>query len=65
MFDLGLRLFAWIVTGVLVAVLMYGKADRNKGRSEQVGKIGLVVSVVNLVVWAGIMYWHYHETAAK
>lgn len=65
MFDLGLRLFAWIVTGILVAVLMYGKADRNRGRSTPVGKIGLVISVINLVVWAGVMYWHYHETAAK
>ena len=29
--NLGIRLFAWIVTGVLVAMLMYGKQDNRGG----------------------------------
>ncbi|MFN2454409.1 MAG: amino acid permease [Pyrinomonadaceae bacterium] len=67
--DLVIRLFAWIVTGVLVAVLMYGKKDaRGGGRSSQVKTIGLAASVINLLVWAGITYWffvHYAELHAK
>lgn len=63
--DLAIRLFAWITTGVLVAVLMYGKKDlRGGARSAQVKTIGLALSVVNLLIWAGITYWffiHYSE----
>ena len=58
-FDLALRLFAWIITGVLIAVLMYGKSDRSGGRSAKVRSVGLILSVVNLIIWAVIMYWHY------
>ena len=29
--NLGIRLFAWVVTGVLVAMLMYGKQDNRGG----------------------------------
>ena len=66
--NLGIRLFAWIVTGVLVAMLMYGKQDNRGGRDERVRKIGLAASLVNLAVWAGITYWffaHYAELHAK
>ncbi|MGI8641098.1 MAG: amino acid permease [Pyrinomonadaceae bacterium] len=66
--DLGIRLFAWIVTGVLVAVLMYGKGDRNRGRSSQVKTIGLAASLLNLAIWGGITYWyfvHYAEYHVK
>jgi basic amino acid/polyamine antiporter, APA family len=67
--DLVIRLFAWIVTGVLVALLMYGKKDlRGAERSGQVKSIGLIASVLNLVIWAGITYWffvHYAELHGK
>ncbi len=66
--DLGIRLFAWIVTGVLVAMLMYGKQTNRGGTDEKVQKIGLIASLINLVVWAGITYWffvHYAELHAK
>jgi basic amino acid/polyamine antiporter, APA family len=66
--NLGIRLFAWIVTGVLVGVLMYGKSDRAGARSASVQKIGLALSVANLVIWAGITYWffvHFAELHAK
>jgi basic amino acid/polyamine antiporter, APA family len=62
--DYGIRLFFWIVVGILVAMLMYGKRDEDGRRSSQVKMFGLVVSVINLVVWAGITYWffiHYAE----
>lgn len=58
--NLAFRLFAWIVTGVLVALLMYGKKDARGGeRSAQVKTVGLAVSVINLLVWAGITYWFF------
>jgi basic amino acid/polyamine antiporter, APA family len=66
--NLGIRLFAWIVTGVLVGVLMYGKGDRSAGRSQSVQKIGLALSLANLLVWLGITYWffaHFAELHAK
>ena len=66
--NLGIRLFAWVVTGVLVAMLMYGKQDNRGGRDENTRKIGLVASLLNLAVWAGITYWffaHYAELHAK
>ncbi|MBS1794199.1 MAG: amino acid permease [Acidobacteria bacterium] len=62
--DTAVRVFAWAITGVLVAMLMYGKTDKGVGRNSQVRTIGLAASVVNLVIWAGIMYWflgHYSE----
>ena len=65
--DLGIRLFAWIVTGVLVAMLMYGKQTNRGGTDEKVRKIGLIASLVNLVFWAGVTYWffvHYAELHA-
>ena len=66
--NLGIRLFAWIVTGVLVAMLMYGKQDNRGGTDERIQKIGLLISLANLLVWAGITYWffaHYAELHAK
>jgi len=59
--DYGIRLFFWIVVGVLVAMLMYGKKDNR--RNPQVKTIGLLVSVINLVVWAGITYWFFAHFA--
>ncbi|HQU91199.1 MAG TPA: amino acid permease [Pyrinomonadaceae bacterium] len=66
--NLGIRLFAWIVTGILVAVLMYGKGDRSVGRSQKVKQIGLIGSLINLAIWAGITYWffvHFAELHVK
>lgn len=66
--DYAVRLFAWIVTGVLVAMLMYGKQDNRGGIDHKVRSIGLVASLINLVVWAGITYWffvHYAELHGK
>lgn len=66
--DLAVRLFAWIVTTLLVAVLMYGKGDKTGARSASVRTIGLAASVINLAVWAGITYWffaHYAEMHAR
>jgi APA family basic amino acid/polyamine antiporter len=66
--NMAVRLFAWIVTGVLVAVLMYGKKAASGGRSKQTQMVGLALSVINLLVWAGITYWffvHFDELHAK
>jgi hypothetical protein len=48
--------------------LMYGKSDKTGGRSASVRNIGLIASLINLAVWAGITYWffvHYAELHAK
>jgi APA family basic amino acid/polyamine antiporter len=66
--DMAVRLFAWIITGVLVAVLMYGKGDRSAARDANTRKIGLAAAVINLIIWAGITYWffvHYAELHNK
>ena len=57
--SLGIRLFAWIVTGVLVAMLMYGKQDNRGGTDENIRKTGLIIAVVNMVVWIGVTYWFF------
>lgn len=67
--DTAVRVFAWGITGVLVAMLMYGKSDKSGGRSPQVRNIGLLLSVVNLAFWIGMFYWFlthwadYHKVA--
>lgn len=66
--DYGIRLFFWVVVGLLVAVLMYGKKASAGRRSAQVKSIGLIISVLNLVAWAAITYWffvHYTELHGK
>ncbi|HEX9004635.1 MAG TPA: amino acid permease [Blastocatellia bacterium] len=65
--DHGIRLFFWIVVGLLFVMLMYGKKGSSK-RSPQVKMIGLVVSLANLAAWAGITYWffaHYSQLHVK
>jgi hypothetical protein len=57
--NLGIRLFAWVITGVLVAVLMYGKGDRSGGRDPKTKSIGLALSLLNLAIWAGITFWYF------
>lgn len=58
-FNLAVRLFAWIITGVLVGVLMYGKGDRTAGRNPKTRNIGLIASLVNLVIWIGITWYYF------
>ncbi|MEO8041125.1 MAG: amino acid permease [Acidobacteriota bacterium] len=58
-FNLAIRLFAWLITGVLVGVLMYGKGDRGAGRSAKTKNIGLLLSLANLVVWVGITWYYF------
>jgi APA family basic amino acid/polyamine antiporter len=62
--NLGIRLFAWILTGVLVYMLMYGKSDKSP-RSTSTRTTGLVFSVINIVVWAGITYWYFAAIHGK
>jgi hypothetical protein len=58
-FNLASRLFAWLITGVLVAVLMYGKGDRSAGRNAKTRNIGLLLSLANLVIWIGITWYYF------
>jgi APA family basic amino acid/polyamine antiporter len=58
-FNLVIRLFAWLITGVLVAVLMYGKGDRSAGRNAKTRNIGLLLSLANLVIWIGITWYYF------
>ncbi len=57
--SLAIRLFAWGVTGVLVAMLMYGKQDNRGGSDDKMKNTGLIISLVNLVFWAGVTYWYF------
>jgi hypothetical protein len=64
-FNLAIRLFAWIITGVLVGVLMYGKSDRTGGRNTKTRSVGLMLSLANLAIWAGITYWYFAYVHGK
>ncbi len=55
--DTAVRSFAWGVTGILVAMLMYGKKDNTGVRSEKVRTVGLIASTINLLFWIGMFYW--------
>jgi hypothetical protein len=57
--NMALRLFAWILTAVLVWVLMYGKGERNTARNAKTRNTGLLLSVINLLIWAGITFWYF------
>lgn len=66
--DTAVRVFAWGITGVLVAMLMYGKSDKSGTRSPQVRMLGLAASIINLVIWLGVFYWflnHWTEYHVK
>jgi APA family basic amino acid/polyamine antiporter len=52
--DTAVRVFAWGITGILVAMLMYGKGG---ARTKSARMIGLIASVVNLVFWSAVFYW--------
>lgn len=55
--DTAVRSFAWITTGVLVAMLMYGSSDRNAPRTASVRMAGLVASLINLALWIALFWW--------
>ncbi|MFN7930618.1 MAG: amino acid permease [Blastocatellia bacterium] len=68
MLDYGIRLFFWLVVGLLVAMLMYGKRGATGEKSASIKGQGLAVSAVNLLVWIGVTYWffvHYAEMHGK
>jgi hypothetical protein len=54
--DTAVRTFAWAVTGILVAMMMYGRSERGN-RTATVRTAGLIATVVNLIIWIGIFYW--------
>ena len=56
--NLGIRLFAWVLTSALVYVLMYGKAG-SKERPASTRNIGLALSGLNILVWIGITFWYF------
>src|SRR4030095_1038242 len=56
--NLGIRLFAWILTGVLIYLLMYGKSDKAV-RSASTRTTGLAFSLLNFVAWTGITFWYF------
>jgi hypothetical protein len=58
-FNLAIRLFAWLITGVLVGVLMYGKGDRSAGRNAKTRNMGLLLSLANLVIWVAITWYYF------
>ena len=49
--NMGIRLFAWILTSLLVYVLMYGKGA-GKERTGGTRSLGLAL-------WAGITFWYF------
>jgi basic amino acid/polyamine antiporter, APA family len=57
--NMAVRLFAWILTGLLIWMLMYGKGNRGGTRSASTRSKGLIFSLVNLVLWIGITWWYF------
>ena len=57
--NLAIRLFAWVLTAILIWTLMYGKSDRNQPRSSSTRTIGLLLSIVNILVWVAITAWYF------
>lgn len=57
--NLAIRLFAWVLTGALVAVLMYGKGDRSAARDPKTRSLGLTLSVVNILIWTVVTIWYF------
>ncbi|MEZ5423175.1 MAG: amino acid permease [Pyrinomonadaceae bacterium] len=63
--NLAIRLFAWILTGALVYMIMYGKRAASATRSASTKSIGLILSVVNIVLWGGVTYWYFQHIHDK
>jgi APA family basic amino acid/polyamine antiporter len=63
--NMGIRLFAWILTGALVYLLMYGKGDRSVGRDPKTRTMGLLLSLANIVLWVVITAWYFMNIHGK
>jgi hypothetical protein len=61
--NLAIRLFAWILTGVLVYMLLYGRGSTERKKSTR--SIGLAVSVINIVIWIVITFWYFKSIHGK
>ncbi|MCC6329630.1 MAG: amino acid permease [Acidobacteria bacterium] len=57
--NLAIRLFAWLLTGALVYMIMYGRKAGSGARSASTKSIGLILSVLNIVLWSGVTYWYF------
>ncbi len=55
--NLAIRLFAWILTGALVYMLLYTRGSSERKRSTRT--TGLALSVLNVVVWGVITAWYF------
>ena len=62
--NMGIRLFAWVLTSLLVYVLMYGKAG-SKERPASTRTLGLALSGLNMLLWAGITFWYFTNLHGK
>jgi APA family basic amino acid/polyamine antiporter len=61
--NLAIRLFAWVLTGALVYMLLYGRSSTERKASTR--STGLLLSGVNLVLWAGITIWYFMNIHGK
>ncbi len=63
--NLAIRLFAWVLTGLLIYMLMYGKKAESGVRSAKIKSIGLILSVLNIVLWGIVTYWYFQHIHDK
>ena len=61
--NLAIRLFAWALTGALVYMLLYGRGSTERKASTR--NMGLGLSAVNFVLWAGITAWYFMSIHGK
>jgi APA family basic amino acid/polyamine antiporter len=61
--NMAIRLFAWFLTTVLVYMLLYGRGSSERKASTR--RTGLVLSAVNIVLWAGITAWYFMTVHGK
>lgn len=57
--NLAIRLFAWVLTGALVYMIMYGRKATSGARSSSIKFIGLMLSLANWVLWVIVTYWYF------
>lgn len=61
--NMAIRLFAWVLTGALVYMLLYSRGSgERKGTTKTVG---LALSVINLLLWVGITFWYFNAIHGK
>jgi len=61
--NLAIRLFAWLLTGALVYMMLYGRGSSE--RKDSTRNMGLIVSAVNIVLWIGITAWYFMSIHGK